>query len=105
MREFLAIIFPYRYHLEQEIEYLKGQLAQEKRRIVELQDKIVLAALRQQIQRPAPAPVEPVKPRDWQSFKKEAYAAQATEKPVSAVSEASDGRVEPEAEGVAAFPV
>ena len=36
-----SLLFPYRTHLESEVEYLRDQLAQEKRRCVELQNAIL----------------------------------------------------------------
>lgn len=52
MNRFLSALFPYRVHLEREVEYLRGQLAQKERRIDEM-----LEAMK-------PAPVAPRAPRE-----------------------------------------
>lgn len=39
--KWITTLFPYRTHLEEEVVYLKGQLAQKQRRIDELQEQLV----------------------------------------------------------------
>ena len=39
-KEFVDMMFPYRTHLEREIDYLKAQLAQERRRVDVLQEQL-----------------------------------------------------------------
>ena len=70
IRSFIAAIFPYRTHLEAEVEYLRAQLSQRQRRIDELIDAINKVALRpKEVKVPPPAPL-PTKPKDWNSFRR-----------------------------------
>lgn len=41
LRQLLGALFPYRRHLEEEINYLRGQVAQKQRRIDELQEALI----------------------------------------------------------------
>jgi hypothetical protein len=65
-RSILAALFPYRAHLEAEIEYLREQVAQKQRRIDILLDAVVKAAApKAVIPREPPAPIKSVQPRGW----------------------------------------
>jgi hypothetical protein len=59
MDKLLRFIFPLRYHLMDEVEYLKQQLAQARRRVDELQDALALAAIPKEA---APRPARPLPP-------------------------------------------
>jgi hypothetical protein len=73
LREILAILFPARTHLYEEIDYLRAQVAQKQRRIDELQDEII------ELKRPEPKVVAtqapdgkvtiPAQPRGIEAFK------------------------------------
>lgn len=64
-----AFLFPYCTHLEAEVEYLKGQLAQKQRRIDEMQDAINKAALKPATVRLQPAPPHAVPPKGWDAYR------------------------------------
>ena len=72
--KWIGLLFPYRTHLEAEVEYLREQLAQEKRRVVELQNAIL------EMKQPSPrvylsnaTDKQPVKvtvqPRGWDAYR------------------------------------
>jgi hypothetical protein len=70
-KAFIAILFPYRTHLEEEVDYLRAQLSQKQRRIDEMQEALIAVA------KPAPPkprpeipPVAPVK-RGWEAYRKQ----------------------------------
>ena len=72
MHELRKFLFPMRYHLLEEVAYLRQQLAQKQRRVDELQDALV------EIRKPqpkavdarTPAPYIPLKPHGWEAFRK-----------------------------------
>lgn len=69
--EFVAAIFPYRTHLEREIDYLKAQLAQERRRVDVLTDKLKQPTI-QRIAVPIErAPTKPFVPKGWDATRAE----------------------------------
>jgi len=44
LKQIWAVLFPYRAHLEDEVVYLRSQLAQKDRRLVEMQDTLAVMA-------------------------------------------------------------
>lgn len=71
MKDWLKYIFPYRTHLENEIEYLKAQLAQKQRRIDEMMDAINRVALKkaEPVERKQAKAVIPVQPKGWDAYR------------------------------------
>jgi len=66
----IAALFPYRAHLEDEIDYLRGQLAQKQRRIDELQDRMVFAPP-VRAKDPVPtAKASKIAPRGWDEYRR-----------------------------------
>lgn len=73
-----GFLFPYRTHLEEEVDYLRAQLAQRQRRIDELQESLIEAKTpRPPAPRPEPKPMPPVKPRGWEKMRTSLYEAEA----------------------------
>jgi formiminotetrahydrofolate cyclodeaminase len=67
------VLFPYRAHLEHEIEYLQTQLAQSKRRVDELQEAIVNIAKPAQkvyFERKSDGKLVKVQPKGWEEVKR-----------------------------------
>lgn len=64
LREFLNMLFPYRQHLNEEIDYLREQLAQKQRRIDVMQDALVSISLpsKPSAPRDKPAPLKALQP-------------------------------------------
>ena len=69
-KEFVEMLFPYRTHLEREIDYLKAQLAQERRRVDVLHEQW----------KPQPKPItagemirtpKPIIPKGWDATRAE----------------------------------
>lgn len=76
--KFFAFLFPYRTHLEAEVEYLRAQLAQKQRRIDEGDQRWKdFTALNRKEPRGTPPGLHPVKARGW-----DAYRAQQKEEPI-----------------------
>ena len=68
----LALIFPYRTHLEAEIVWLQDQLAQKQRRCDELQEALIGAkapAPRVQYERKQDGKLVPSQPRGWDAVR------------------------------------
>lgn len=64
------LLFPYRAHLESEIEYLRTQLAQRDRRLVELENRLIEAKPGIPVFRePKPVPIN--KPRGWEEYRRQ----------------------------------
>ena len=57
LRSLLLILFPYRQHMTEEIDYLRAQVAQKQRRIDEMQDTLLFYKV------PQPKVVEPGGPK------------------------------------------
>jgi DNA-directed RNA polymerase subunit F len=75
-------IFGYRKHLEEEVDYLRSQLAQKQRRIDELQEKLLEIAkpVVKPIQERKPAEkVRPIQPRGWDEVRAHRRANPAPE--------------------------
>lgn len=70
LREFIAAVFPFRAHLEAEIDYLKAQLAQERRRSDELRQALVEVKMPKLVLRDVPRPTANPKPQGWEAFRK-----------------------------------
>jgi len=66
-----AWLFPYRTHLELEVEYLRAQVAQKQRRVDEFQEMFAKISLRAvQPRERGAAPVAPeVKPKGWDEYR------------------------------------
>lgn len=68
----LRLIFPYRTHLEQEVEYLKAQLAQNQRRVDEMRELVSNWASKiaeKKPREPLIEPMNPVKPTGFGEYK------------------------------------
>ena len=68
----LALIFPYRTHLEAEICWLQNQLAQKQRRCDELQEALCLIkqpSMKIQYERKPDGELKPVQPRGWDAVR------------------------------------
>ncbi|MFP5230785.1 MAG: hypothetical protein ACLGXA_24475 [Acidobacteriota bacterium] len=78
LNTFIAALFPYRTHLEAEVAYLKGQLAQRQRRVDELQEALIAAKAPMPPQpRSEPAAPSPAKPRGWNAWRESRKEADA----------------------------
>jgi hypothetical protein len=68
-------LFAYRAHLNEEIDYLKDQLAQRQRRIDELQESLIQIAQKPTMKvqhRQAPdGKLAPIQPRGWEELRKQ----------------------------------
>jgi len=64
-----TFLFPYRTHLEAEVEYLRSQLAQRQRRVDELQEAMVVVAVPPPKTPREPKPLPPVQPRGWEALR------------------------------------
>jgi len=72
LRDLLLVLFPYRSHLEQEIEYLRQQLSQKQRRVDELQEKLVellKPPAKIQFERKPDGKLVPIQPRGWDAVR------------------------------------
>jgi hypothetical protein len=72
-REFMAILLPYRAHLEDEVDYLRGQVAQKQRRIDEMQATIntfTLGLVKKTAERREPVSIPNNKPRGWDDYRR-----------------------------------
>lgn len=72
LAQFASFLFPLRTHLIDEIEYLRGQVAQKQRRIDELQDalaEIAKPAPKVQFERKPDGKLVPVQPRGWDAWR------------------------------------
>lgn len=66
-----VFLFPYRAHLEEEVDYLRAQLAQRQRRVDELQEALIESKTPPaKTPRSEPRPLPPVKPRGWEEFRR-----------------------------------
>lgn len=71
LSEIVAVLFPYRTHLEDEVKYLREQLAQKQRRIDEMRDwqQRFVGALTKRTEKKPPALV-PVRPHGWEQARR-----------------------------------
>jgi hypothetical protein len=72
MEHMVPFLFPYRAHLEAEIDWLKAQLAQKQRRMDELQDALIeikKPSLKIQYERKPDGQMIPVQPRGWDAYR------------------------------------
>jgi len=72
--------FPYRSHLENEVEYLRLQLAQRQRQIDELQQSLIdIRTPKPSAPRNPPPPPSPVKPRGWRKWQQQLIGEEEAE--------------------------
>jgi len=87
----IALIFPYRAHLEREIVWLKEQLAQKQRRVDELQEALIESAKRPamkiQYKQEPDGKLTPVQPRGWDEYRAWRRANPETEEKENATGE------------------
>ena len=86
-QEFLSIVWaflnPHKQHLNEEIEYLRNQLAQRQRRIDELQEALIEAAkkpaMKIQYKQEPSGKLTPLQPRGWEEYRAQRRQDQAKE--------------------------
>ena len=72
LADIAAFLFPLRTHLESEIEYLRGQVAQRQRQVDVLTDALVVVATpapKVQFERKSDGKLIPVQPRGWDAWR------------------------------------
>ena len=72
LAQFASFLFPLRTHLIDEIEYLRGQVAQRQRQVDVLTDALVMAKIpvpKVQFEREPSGKLIPVQPRGWDAFR------------------------------------
>lgn len=73
--KWIEYLFPYRTHLEREVEYLRAQVAQQRRRLDEVENamlEVIRELGKKEPRKDVAKPVVTIKARGW-----EAYRAQA----------------------------
>lgn len=83
-------LFPYRTHLEDEIEFLRAQLAQQARRYDELQAMLLQPKPAATAPR-APAPIVMPKPMGWDAYRASRRAEYRAEEDLAAEEAKIDG--------------
>ena len=72
LAQFASFLFPLRTHLIDEIEYLRGQVAQRQRQVDVLTDALVMAKIpvpKVQFERESSGKLIPVQPRGWDAWR------------------------------------
>ena len=72
LAQFASFLFPLRTHLIDEIEYLRGQIAQRQRQVDVLTDALVMAKIpvpKVQFERESSGKLIPVQPRGWDAYR------------------------------------
>jgi hypothetical protein len=87
--KWIEYLFPYRTHLEREVEYLRAQVAQQRRRLDEIEGGMLelMRGLGRKEPRREPAKPIAIKARGWEAYKAQQRTNGNTEDAVDAGSE------------------